>query len=474
MAPLTRILVIASMLLAVAAGLWPLAPRPGLLATLAGVFVGAGAMARWQPGPTTAVVLLFAYVSYGAARLIGGIEVASMPFFLAGFAGLTVGLASWTEWQARVPWRVPLAWWAVGVAVTWPFFAARDLGYSLAPSLAAGPVITTALLQMSLALWMDRLLREPPAASFFRFRDDDLPLRSWHVPLMLSALATAVAALYQHRVDLTWLSGDLWVGLGRAVGMTGDANPMGVATALWAPITAGAFATSAVSAVVGLLLALLLWLAAWASGARTTLILFAAGAAALTLMATSSWGWPRRRVVTAGAALGLVLLVSAAVLAPRVEPTTPIGRLLAALPKSSPSDAAYELLWRRDGYGLAAVAAIREHPLIGVGVGRFHALSTGYHQRLTGTAIPPDNAQNLWRQTLAEQGLLGLLPLLWLTGLTAISVFTGRADGLDLVLRVMIVGLGVSLLVGYPVQDPAIAVTLVTLVAVVARAERRT
>jgi hypothetical protein len=75
---------------------------------------------------------------------------------------------------------------------------------------------------------------------------------------------------------------------------------------------------------------------------------------------------------------------------------------------------------------------------------------------------------------LAEQGLLGLLPLLWLTGLTAIGVFTGRADGLDLVLRVMVVGLGASLLVGYPVQDPAIAVTLATLVAIVARAERRT
>jgi hypothetical protein len=251
--------------------------------------------------------------------------------------------------------------------------------------------------------------------------------------------------------------------------MMGDANPLGVATALWAPIAVAGFATSAVSALFGTALALPLWLAAWASGARTTLILYAAGGAALLLLVASALGWPRRAVVLAGTIGGTMLLVFAMLLAPRIDPLTPLGRLLAAVPKSSLRDAAYELLWNRDGYGAAAVAAINEHPLAGVGIGRFTALSTSYSQRATGRAIPADNAQNLWRHTLAEQGVIGLTPVLWLTALTVLSVCSGRVEGMDAVLRVMVAGLGVSVVVGYPVQDPAIAVTLATLVSMVAR-----
>ena len=62
-----------------------------------------------------------------------------------------------------------------------------------------------------------------------------------------------------------------------------------------------------------------------------------------------------------------------------------------------------------------------------------------------------------------------MLPVLWLTALTGLAVFTGRDDAMSLVLRVMVVGLGCGLMFGYPVQDPAIAVTLATMVAAVAR-----
>ena len=75
--------------------------------------------------------------------------------------GLAVGGGSWTRWEAAGGWRAPLAWWATGVAITWPFFAARDLGYSLAPSIAAGPIVAAAATQMSLALWMDHLMAGP-------------------------------------------------------------------------------------------------------------------------------------------------------------------------------------------------------------------------------------------------------------------------------------------------------------------------
>jgi hypothetical protein len=471
MARLTRALVLGSMLLAIGAGLWPLQSQPGLVGALGSTVAAVAILARMLPSMATALVLAFAYVSYGLVRLVAGPEVAAMPFFLAAFSGLALGTGSWTTWTARPPWRLPLAWWGTTVALTWPYVAARELHFSLTPSLAAGPIMAAALLQMALALWMDRLLREADGTTLFQ--DDDLPLRGWHRPLMLSGLATAGAALYQRWGDLAFLSGEPWIRLGRATGLMGDANPLGVATALWAPITVAAFATSAASTVLGAALSVPLWLAAWASGARTTLILFGAGTAALLLLITNTWGWSRRSVIVAGAVAGVVVLAVALALAPRVEPSTPIGRLLAAIPKSSLGDAAYELLWNRDGYGAAAAAAINDHPLAGVGIGRFTGLSTTYSQRATGRAVPADNAQNLWRHTLAEQGVIGLVPVLWLSALTVLAVFSGPAKGIELVLRIMLTGLGVSLLVGYPVQDPAIAVTLATLVAAVARQQRR-
>jgi O-antigen ligase len=176
-------------------------------------------------------------------------------------------------------------------------------------------------------------------------------------------------------------------------------------------------------------------------------------------------------VVVTGAILTLLVGAGAVVIAPRVSPTSPVGRVMqSVLTEADVGAAAYELFWFRDGYGAAAVELIKEHPLVGVGVGRFAGVSSVYAQRITGRPIPPDNAQNLWRQTLVEQGLLGLLPILWLTGLTVMSLCRGYVDGVNLVLRFMLAGLGVALLVGYPVQDPAIAVTLALLVTAVARA----
>jgi hypothetical protein len=466
---LTRALVIASMLLAVAAGLQPLAARPAVLISLTVVFLGAATGARLRFGITASVVLLFAYVSYGVVRLIGGPALAGMPYWLAAFAGLVIGGVSWRRWQAGDGWRVPLAWWATTVALTWPLVAARELDYSLAPSLAAGPVITTALIQMSVALWMDRLLAS--RRQLRESRAEPITVTHWAAPLLVSALVTGGAALYQHFNDLTWLSGEPWVSLQRSVGMMGDANPMGVATALWAPLAWAMLAAGGLmGALIGAPLAVGLWLAAWVSGARTTLILMAAGVTGIALMWAVARGVARRTVALTVVVAALALVLITGIAASQAPAGTPAARLVAALPKGAPHLIAYEMLWRRDGYGLAAIAAINDHPFIGVGIGRFASQAPGYYQRLTGTAIPPDNAQNLWRQTLAEQGLLGFLPILWLTMLTIRALVSGTSGGEELILRVMLAGLGAALLFGYPVQDAAIAVTLGTLVAAVGRA----
>lgn len=465
---LSRLVVIGSTLTAVAAGLWPLASMPAVLASLAAIFLGVAAAARWRPDLAAVVVLVFAYTNYGIARMIVGAELASMPYWLAAFAGLAVGGASWQRWEAQAGWRVPLAWWATSVALTWPFFAARDLGFSLAPSLAAGPTVVAAATQMSLALWMDGLLaRREPAG--LEGEDRRLRVSRWAWPLAASAMLTSAAAVYQRFGDRAWLSGEPWVGLHRSVGMMGDANPVGVASALWAPLTWMLAAGSLAGTIAGGGAAVVLWAAAWFSGARTTIILVAAGLCGLVLAA--AWARERAGRIVLGAAAGAGMLVGvvAVMAVPRATPESPIGRLVATVPTESPRATLYELLWRRDGYGLAAIEAIKEHPIVGVGVGRFTRLSTGYYQRLTGQTIPPDNAQSFWRHTFAEQGVMGLLPILWLTALACRSVLSRAATRLGLVMRVMLAGIGVALVFGYPLQDTAIAVTVGTLVAVVER-----
>jgi hypothetical protein len=205
----------------------------------------------------------------------------------------------------------------------------------------------------------------------------------------------------------------------------------------------------------------LLWAAAWFSGARSMLIITAAGLAGLLL----EWLRTRLGMVRAAVAGGLLLvaaLVAIVLIAPRAQPGTPLERLFRYLPKTSAADGAYELFWRRDGYGLAAIQAFRESPLNGVGIGTFSTWSPAYFREAGGGyTIAPDNAQNLWRQVLAERGMLGLLPILWLTGLTMAALLRGG----PIVLRAVLTGIGVTLLFGFPVQDATIAAAIGLLVA---------
>jgi hypothetical protein len=168
-----------------------------------------------------------------------------------------------------------------------------------------------------------------------------------------------------------------------------------------------------------------------------------------------------RAAIVGGAAIALAV-AALAVAAPRAQPGTPLERFFRYLPRTSVADGAYELFWRRDGYGLAAVQAFRESPASGVGIGTFTTWSPAYFREAGGTyTIPPDNAQNLWRHVLAERGVLGLLPVAWLTVL-AIATLPG---GGPIVLRAVLAGVGVTLLFGFPVQESAIAVTIGLLVA---------
>lgn len=466
-----RVLVVTSALALVVAGAWPLWSRPGTLATLLGTFAGALVAARLAVRGLVPAILFFSYISYGLVYLVAGTAMAAMPYWLAAFAGLALGGAPWTRWQAAPPWRVPLAWWACTVAVLWPLAVLRaSNGGPVWPiSSDSGVIIASALTQLALALWMDRLLA-PPDAHGGHVPYLQQVKRVHIVPaLAASAAVSAAVALAQHWWDRSWLSNEPWISLQRSVGMMGDANPLGVACALWAPVVLWRYTKRDWRGAPATGIAALLWTAAWVSGARTTIILAAAGVAGLGIAWLLDHGRSLKHAVAGTAGALLLLIVAAVAVQPLAGESSPVARLVAAVPKTSFSAVVYEMAWHRNGYGLAAVEAIREHPLLGVGIGRFTPLSTGYYQRLTGDVIPADNAQNFWRHTLAEQGLAGLLPILWLTVLTARALVTGRPRGEDVVLRAMLAGAGVALLFGYPVQDAAIAMTVGTLVALVAK-----
>lgn len=468
---LSRAVVLMSLLTAVAVGLAPYFARPPVAFTLAAILLASAAAARLRFAQATTVVLLLAYVAYGLVRLAAGPALASTPFWLAAFVGLTVGGGPWSTWQAPAPWRAPIAWWALGVAVSWPVVAARETSFAFDNPVVTGTIVGAAIVQMACALWLDTMLAERPASSE---RRGSSPERRGVSPLLLplaaSAVITALAAIYQRFVDITWLSGDPWSRLGRATGMMGDANPMGVVTALMAPLVLAAVLPNAsLLRLAALGMALALWTAAWVSGARSTLILFAAAGIGLAIGWAMNRGISLRRVAYTGAAVAALVAVLLVFALPRLPASSPIARLVATLPAASPGALLYELFWRRDGYGLAAVEAIAEHPLNGVGIGRFSAVAPAYYARVERRAIPPDNAQSLWRHTLAERGLLGLVPVAWLTLLTIAAIGRRTLDPQRAVLNTMVAALGVVLMFGYPLQDPAVAATVATLVGIAGR-----
>ncbi len=462
---LTRTLVLASTLAGMAAGIWPLLAQPGTAVAVVLIVAASAALGRWRFDIATAAVLLFAFVAYGVVRLAAP-EVSSVPFWLAAFLGLVAGSASWTAWSAPAPWRLPLAWWATSVALSWPAVALSELRLTPAATPGTAAIVGAALIQLACALWLDRMLA-PASEGAAGSRARRGWLASWSMrALAASAVITAAAAIYQRTVDLSWLSGEPWTRLGRATGMMGDANPMGVATALFAPLLiASLFASpSRLRSVTTVAAALVVWAAGWASGARSTLILMAFGCAGIGLAWMAARGVRAGRAALVSLALVLAGTVVLGAILPRLSTETPVGRLIASLPHASPGAALGELFWRRDGYGLAAVEAIKARPLNGVGIGRFPPLAPSLFARVEARAIPPDNAQSLWRHTLAERGLLGTLPVLWLTILTIRRFVAPTRDAPLIVLRTMLAGFGVVLLFGYPVQDAAIAVTLATIV----------
>jgi hypothetical protein len=103
-------------------------------------------------------------------------------------------------------------------------------------------------------------------------------------------------------------------------------------------------------------------------------------------------------------------------------------------------------------------------------VGMFHTLvhDFGTLRGYSGErALTTDNAQNWFRHILAEQGILGSIPVVWWGVLLAMLLFTrgGPGDRLSIgVLRGALIGFAVASMFGMPGQAAAVAVTFWTFV----------
>ncbi len=145
----------------------------------------------------------------------------------------------------------------------------------------------------------------------------------------------------------------------------------------------------------------------WLTGSRAALV---AVVAALVMLVPLARRAPRRLVRSATLAFVLALAAMLPFAAERLSPPTATGR---ALPR------AFSI---RVEMARTAGRMIASHPVFGVGVGAFFDRSAGYVTPAFREIAPRENAHNNFLQVLAELGIVGFVPFVWVLGAVARSV----------------------------------------------------
>ena len=382
------------------------------------------------------------------------------------------------EWSLPARWQWPLVTWAMIVAIAWPIVFLREADFALwilplqrvsNTSIGMSPwevgqnVAYFAVGHTLGILFIDALFRWY-ANDRARFRRDVLASMS------IAAGLAAIVAVYQGFVDLSFLNTGFWAYMIRASGTLADPNKLGSVVAFW---TIGSVLLARRLpkpwpqrlAVVAIVLGVA---AEWLSGSRTGLA--ALGVSLVFALIEAIRGWrvvasrlDPRDVKMAGAG-AIVLAVAMVIVLQNASTHTIVARgTLGYLPFIGDRgivNSANELLWERFGYGPAAIEMIKEHPIEGVGVGTFHALSHDFG-KLRSYDLAPDNAQNWFRHNFAEIGLLGSVPMIWwCVVLAGLMLSRPREDRLTFgLLRGVLIGFGVASMFGMPAQSIAIAIT---------------
>jgi hypothetical protein len=439
------------------------------------VFLIGVALTRVSLPVAMAPPLVTAYLAPALMTIVGDRSRGDPLIWLALLGGVVIAASDWSRWRTPRSWTPWLAGWSMLLALTWPIVAGREIDFSLIaartldtpnglragpPPLAAAAVTGSVLGHLIGILWLDLLW-----ARFGRDRAARAE-RCVIVPLAVSALLVSIAGLYQHYADPAWLHVPVWLETGRAGSLMLDANAFGMAAAIWAPLTLVLAENLRRPFRCGVLACAVLAGGMWVSGSRTALLVALAGVGAWLTARTRLTPGIRPGVV-AGFAAALVVLAVAAVAVS--DGTNPVARLADGWRATGGfASSIADYLWNRYGYGPAAMRAIGEHPVAGVGTGGFSYLSSDYAYLSSGAIIPPDNAQNWWRHQVAELGFVGSV---WSIGFSCVVLATALRSPARTTsavtataVRAIVIAIGVVSLVGVPTQHPAIWVTFATLV----------
>ena len=154
--------------------------------------------------------------------------------------------------------------------------------------------------------------------------------------------------------------------------------------------------------------------ALWLTGSRAALVAIPVAGAALLVMTLRARQALRGKRVIVVACVALVLIGVGAAIPFAVRAP---GRLSMAQTAQDRWDLAR-----------AASAMAAEHPVFGVGVGAFRASSEGYFTPALRRLFPRENAHNNFLQILAELGVVGFVPFLWILGSVGRRVWRGAGD----------------------------------------------
>jgi hypothetical protein len=468
---ITKLVVTTWMLGAIAAIIWLTGGWPALkfLAPTAAVLAG---LVTWWSRPSVGFVLACSYIFPALVTLLHGpYHVYYTVLWTAALAGALFPAAIGTGWHIPHPWRIPLVFWALVIVVGSSIVGLRELDFTL--ELIHSTTVANTPGGGWPAFWLTWILHVAVGLLVGILLFDwllDLPREAFHravaMPLAGGVVLMVAAAIYQMSWDMSFLNATVFQNLGRASGTLQDANVCGTIAALW---IGGVIVWSepfqqrrGLIRAVGMLGC---WLAVWASGSRTAFAaaLLVSAFALADLYRAASAKRSRGYFGLGAAAMIGVLLVIASAFGNRA--VGPMARILDSIDSvQSVSVAAIggvleEQLWRRNGYGSAAAAMIREHPLFGVGAGSFQMILPEFSVH-AGGPLSPDNAQNWYRHQLAEYGVVGSLG--WIAWLVTFGAFVLRRrfdSPVASSARGMLVALAAISFVGMPGQDVAVSTT---------------
>jgi hypothetical protein len=418
---------------------------PTAIAVIAGLLVRL--LAGATPGVAVALALAPVWQVLMSPWGQPGHFVSVMPWL--AFLGAVLGWPGPRPWWAEGLWGGAVAAWALVLSLVTPIVAARELDFTL--TAAAWPNEAASVLLMAAAQLVALLLFD------WYWGATDAARRWTWAALVPGVAAAAGVALWQQSIDPAFLSVEPWLGLRRSAGTFFDANATAALVALVVPIlVTPAARPHAVPPVA--------WGGVWialglagiiATGSRSALAAFVLALGLQALAASRPVRW---LALVTGA-----VLVAVVVAADRVADASTghaIGRLADSLRRlyEAGAEGVWRFAWDRDGYGPSAMSMIADHPWVGTGPGTFGSLVTGYARESLAMALPPDNAQNWWRQQAAEFGLLGSLPAFGcsLLALTAGVRALARRDHAAAVAP--LAGLGLFALVAPPMPHPLLQV----------------